>query len=58
MTKPRPKPDDEAQSQRFIDMAGELEAAGELNPTEAGETFERLFPKIAKNVPADPKGKR
>ena len=42
----RPPPnEDEAQSRRFIETAKALEAAGELNPTEAGEAFERVLRK-------------
>lgn len=39
----KPPPDeDEAQSKRFLDLAKELEAAGDLSPTEGEEAFERL----------------
>jgi hypothetical protein len=41
MTKPMPKPDDPAQSKRFIDMATELGAEGKP------EEFERAFRKVA-----------
>jgi len=44
--KPKPSPDDPAQSKRFIDMAREVEAEA-LSPN-----FERLFQRIAKQ----PKG--
>lgn len=40
--KPPPGDEDEAQSKRFLDLANELEAAGELNLTEGEEAFERL----------------
>ena len=46
MRKPKTKPpkvEDEAQSQRFLDLAHELEAAGELSPTEDGEAFNALM---------------
>lgn len=52
--KPKRKPqpiEDEAQSKRFLDLASELEAAGELSPTEAGEAFERAMDKL---LPAKP----
>lgn len=47
MAKAKPKnPDeDEAQSKRFLDLAGELEAAGDLNPTEGEKALERLAEK-------------
>jgi hypothetical protein len=42
--KPTPKPDDPAESKRFIDMARELGA----DETEKGrEAFERAFKKVA-----------
>lgn len=34
--------EDEAQSKRFLDLASELEAAGDLNPTDGEKAFERL----------------
>lgn len=37
-----PKDEDEAQSKRFLDLATELEVAGDLSPTEGNEAFERL----------------
>ena len=49
----RPPPDeDEAQSRRFMEAAKALEAAGELNLTEAGEAFERL---VANALPPKPR---
>lgn len=45
--KPPPKPDDEEQSKRFLDLASELEAAGELNPTDGTTAFERVLRKAA-----------
>lgn len=44
--KPPPGEEDEAQSKRFLDLANELEAAGDLNPTEAEAEFERVFKKV------------
>jgi len=42
----KPPPDeDEAQSQRFLDLASELEADGDLSPTEGEAAFERLVGK-------------
>jgi hypothetical protein len=43
--KPPPGDEDEAQSKRFLDLASELEAAGDLSPTEGEEAFERLVEK-------------
>jgi hypothetical protein len=39
--KPPPE-EDEAESQRFMDLARELEAGGDLSPTEGESAFERL----------------
>jgi len=39
--KPKPKPDDPAQSKRFIDMAREVKA------DEPSPSFERVFRKVA-----------
>jgi len=46
---PRPakRDEDEAQSKRFLDLARDLEAAGDLNLTEGEEAFERLLRKAA-----------
>ena len=41
------KDEDEAQSKRFLDLAGKLEADGDLNPTDAEPAFERLMEKAA-----------
>lgn len=41
-----PPDEDEAQSKKFLDLANELEAAGELSPTETGEGFEVLSRKL------------
>jgi hypothetical protein len=43
--KPPPREEDPAQSKRFLDLASELEAAGDLNPTEGEGAFERLVGK-------------
>ncbi len=48
--KKKPKDEDEAQSQRFLDLAKELEDAGDLSPTEDGAALERLFEKAAPPV--------
>lgn len=45
--KPPPQDEDEAQSKRFLDLAAELEAAGDLSPTEGEEAFERLMGRAA-----------
>jgi hypothetical protein len=42
-----PADEDEAQSKRFLDLASELEAAGDLNPIEGEEAFEQLLNKAA-----------
>lgn len=42
-----PRDEDPAQSKRFLDLASELEAAGDLSPTEGSEAFERLVAKAA-----------
>ena len=42
-----PKDEDPAQSKRFLDLAAELEAAGDLSPTEGEGAFERLVGKAA-----------
>lgn len=45
--KPKPQPDDPAQSKRFIDMAREVGA----NETEKGrEAFERVFKKVVRRA--------
>ena len=41
--KPPPKIEDPEQSQRFLDLAHELEAAGELSPTDEGDALDNLF---------------
>jgi len=47
--KPKPKTqhEDEAQSKRFLDLASELEAAGDLSPTESEGALERVLAKGA-----------
>jgi hypothetical protein len=40
--KPPPGEEDEAQSKRFLDLASELEAAGDLSPTEAEGALDKL----------------
>lgn len=45
MTKKPPPEEDEEQSKRFIETARELEADGDLSPTEAEEAFGRLVKK-------------
>lgn len=42
MTKKKPPETEPEQSKRFRERVRELEAAGELSPTEADEAFERL----------------
>ena len=42
MTKPKVKPDDPEQAKRFAEAVRDLEAAGELNPTEAEKVLDRL----------------
>lgn len=41
--KPKPKDEDPEQSKRFLDLAAELEAAGDLSPTEGAATVERIL---------------
>ncbi|WP_304192096.1 hypothetical protein [Phenylobacterium aquaticum] len=43
--KPPPQDEDLEQSKRFLDLAKELEDAGELDPTESEAAFERAFRK-------------
>jgi hypothetical protein len=40
--KPPPRDEDPEESKRFLDLAAELEAAGELSLTEGEAAFERL----------------
>lgn len=42
-----PRDEDPAQSKRFLDLASELEAAGDLSPTEDGTAFDQLLHKAA-----------
>jgi hypothetical protein len=51
MAKPRKKPppiEDEAQSKLFLDLAHELEDAGELSPDDDGAALDRAVTKIAR----------
>ena len=43
--KAAPKDEDEAQSRRFLDLASELEAAGDLSLTEGEVAFEQAVGK-------------
>lgn len=43
--KPKNPDEDEAQSKRFLDLAAELEAAGDLSDIEGERAFERLTEK-------------
>lgn len=43
--KPPPRDEDPAQSKRFLDLASELEAAGDLSPTEGEKAFDELMGK-------------
>jgi hypothetical protein len=54
MTKPKVKPDDPEQAKRFAQTVRDLEAAGELNPTDADAKFERAFERMVpvKRVPS------
>jgi hypothetical protein len=42
----RPRDEDEAQSQRFIELARELEAEGDLDLEKADEAFAKLADKV------------
>ena len=46
---PRPtsRDEDEAQSKRFLDLATELETAGDLNPTGADEIVDLILKRVA-----------
>ena len=46
--KKKPANTDKAQSERFKELAKELEAAGELDLTEAERTFERALSDVLK----------
>jgi len=55
MKKPKKAADeDEGQSQRFIQAAKDLEAAGELNLTEAAESFDKISDSILRPVRGGP----
>lgn len=44
---PKPQPvEDPDQSRRFLKLVADLEAAGEIDPTEADAAFERLVGKV------------
>ena len=45
--KPPLRDEDPTQSKRFLDLASELEADGDLSPTEGEGAFERLVGKAA-----------
>lgn len=45
--KPSSPEEDEEQSKRFLQTAKELEAAGELDPTEGDVAFERALKRAA-----------
>jgi hypothetical protein len=45
--KPPPKDEDPEESKRFLALAAELEAAGDLSPIEGEGAFERLLEKAA-----------
>ncbi len=44
----KPKDEDEAQSQRFMEAARAVEADGGLNPTEAARAVDRLLSNTAR----------
>jgi hypothetical protein len=50
----RSSDEDRAQSQRFLDLARELQEKGELDPDDDGQALERLVHKVA--PPKAPKG--
>jgi hypothetical protein len=47
MAKKEKQESQEEQSERFRSLVQDMEAAGDLNPTEAEERFEALLTKIA-----------
>lgn len=49
--KKTPVVEDEEQSRKFLETVRELEAAGELNPTDADRAFDRAFRQIVKPRP-------
>lgn len=51
MPKKKKQESQEEQSERFRQTVRDLVAAGELNPTEADEAFERLMGALADNKP-------
>jgi polyhydroxyalkanoate synthesis regulator phasin len=54
MPKKKPGMTPEEQSERFKDTVRELVDAGELNPIEADEAFQRLLEKAAPKRPKSP----
>lgn len=45
---PKPKPDEDPdQSKRFLEVAREMQSAGELNPTEGERVLDALVKKTA-----------
>lgn len=56
--KPPTQDEDPEESKRFLDLAAELETAGDLSPTESGEAFERLVGKTlpGRRRPSDQRG--
>jgi hypothetical protein len=56
MAKPRKKPppvEDEAQSKRFLELARELEDAGELSPGDDGKKLDQLVSRSAPKLRTD-----
>lgn len=51
MPKKKNQESQEKQSERFRKAVVDLEAAGELNPTDADEKFERLMAKVMPKKP-------
>lgn len=54
MPKAKPKESQEAQSARFRAEVERLVAAGDLNPTEADEAFDRLTKSLKRAGPEPP----
>ena len=53
MPKKKNQESQEEQSERFKKTVADLVAAGELNPTEADEAFEKLVNRSVLSVPPD-----
>lgn len=49
--KPPPRDEDPEQSKRFLDLARELEADGDLNLTDAEKKFDELLGRVAGEKP-------